>query len=50
VGYKKGCQDRAVARRPKGQWKPDMEAVKATICFLEKTGRLNYQPEVREAN
>ena len=30
---------------PKEKWKPDMEVVKATIRFLEKTGRLNYQPE-----
>jgi hypothetical protein len=29
---------------PKEKWKPDMEAVKATIRFLEKTGRLTYQP------
>jgi hypothetical protein len=28
---------------PKGKWKPDMEAVKATIRFLEKTGILSYQ-------
>jgi hypothetical protein len=28
---------------PKEKWKPDMEAVKATIRFLEKTGRLSYQ-------
>jgi hypothetical protein len=28
---------------PKEKWKPDMEAVKATILFLEKTGRLSYQ-------
>jgi hypothetical protein len=27
---------------PKEKWKPDMEAVKATIRFLEKTGRLSY--------
>jgi hypothetical protein len=29
---------------PRERWKPDMEAVKATIRFLEKTGRLTYQP------
>jgi hypothetical protein len=28
---------------PQEKWKPDMEAVKATIQFLEKTGRLTYQ-------
>jgi hypothetical protein len=30
---------------PKEKWKPDMEVVKATLRFLEKTGRLTYQPE-----
>jgi hypothetical protein len=29
---------------PKERWKPDTGAVKATIRFLEKTGRLSYQP------
>jgi ribonuclease HI len=29
---------------PQEKWKPDMEVVKATIRFLEKTGRLTYQP------
>jgi hypothetical protein len=27
---------------PQEKWKPDMEVVKATIRFLEKTGRLTY--------
>jgi hypothetical protein len=30
---------------PKEKWKSDMEVVKATIRFLEKTGRLTYRPE-----
>ena len=30
---------------PKEKWKSDIEVVKATIRFLEKTGRLTYQPE-----
>jgi hypothetical protein len=30
---------------PREKWKPDIEVVKATIRFLEKTGRLTYQPE-----
>jgi hypothetical protein len=29
---------------PKEKWKPDMEAVKATIRFLENTSRLTHQP------
>jgi hypothetical protein len=31
---------------PKEKWKPDLAVVKATIRFLEKTGRLTYQQEV----
>jgi hypothetical protein len=34
---------------PKEEWKPDAEAVKATISFLEKIGRLTYLPEGGEA-
>jgi hypothetical protein len=30
---------------PKEKWKPNMEVVKATVRFLEMTGRLTYQPE-----
>jgi len=30
---------------PKKKWKSDIEVVKATIRFLEKTGRSTYQPE-----
>jgi hypothetical protein len=30
---------------PKEKWKSDIEVVKATIRFLEKTGRLTYQLE-----
>jgi hypothetical protein len=29
----------------KEKWKSDIEVVKATVQFLEKTGRLTYQPE-----
>jgi hypothetical protein len=29
---------------PQEKWKPDMDAIKTTIRFLEKTGRLTYQP------
>jgi hypothetical protein len=34
---------------PKEKWKSDMEVVKATIRFLEKTGRLTYQPDANSA-
>jgi ribonuclease HI len=34
---------------PKEKWKPNLEVVKATIGFLEKTGRLTFQQEAREA-
>jgi hypothetical protein len=30
---------------PKEKWKSNMEVVKATIRFLEKTGRLSKQPQ-----
>jgi hypothetical protein len=30
---------------PKEKGKPDIEVAKATIRFLEKTGRLTYQPK-----
>jgi ribonuclease HI len=29
----------------KGSWKPDLTVVKATVQFLQETGRLTYQPE-----
>lgn len=32
------------------QWKPDLRVVKATIEFLEKTGRLTYNCASEEAN
>jgi hypothetical protein len=41
-GTKKDARTGQLLDDPKEKWKPDMEAVKATICFLEKTGRLNY--------
>jgi hypothetical protein len=28
---------------PKEKWRPDLEVVKATIRFLEQTGRLDYR-------
>jgi hypothetical protein len=27
------------------KWNPDLTVVKATILFLQETGRLTYQPE-----
>lgn len=29
----------------KSEWKPDLTIVKATVRFLQETGRLTYQPE-----
>jgi len=34
---------------PKEKWRPDLEVVKATIRFLEQTGRLDYRRQVEEA-
>jgi hypothetical protein len=31
------------------KWKPDLKVVKATIRFLEQTGRLTYRPQTVEA-
>jgi hypothetical protein len=43
-GPKKNVRTGQFVDGPRERWKPDMEAVKATIRFLEKTGRLTYQP------
>ena len=34
---------------PKEKWRPDLEVVKATIRFLEQTGRLDYRRQVAQA-
>jgi ribonuclease HI len=34
---------------PKEKWRPDLEVVKATIRFLEQTGRLDYRRQVGQA-
>jgi len=34
---------------PEDKWKPDLKVVKATIQFLEQTGRLTYRPQAVEA-
>jgi hypothetical protein len=34
---------------PKEKWRPDLEVVKATIRFLQQTGRLDYRRQVAEA-
>jgi hypothetical protein len=44
-GSRKDVRTGQLSDGPKEKWKPDMEVVKATIRFLEKTGRLTYQPE-----
>jgi hypothetical protein len=43
-GSRKDVRTGRLLDGPQEKWKPDMEAVKATIRFLEKTGRLTYQP------
>jgi hypothetical protein len=48
-GTKKDARTGQLLDGRKEKWKLDLEAVKATISFLEKTGRLTHQPEVREA-
>jgi hypothetical protein len=43
-GPKKDVRTGEFVDGPKEKWKPDMETVKAITRFLEKTGRLTYQP------
>jgi hypothetical protein len=42
-GSKKDIRTGQLLDGPKEKWKPDLVVVKATIRFLEKTGRLTYQ-------
>jgi hypothetical protein len=44
-GSRKDVRTGQLLDGPKEKWKSDIEVVKATIRFLEKTGRLTYQPE-----
>jgi hypothetical protein len=48
-GSKKNIRTGQLLDGPKEKWKPDLAVVKATVRFLEKTGRLNYQQEVIQA-
>jgi hypothetical protein len=41
-GKKQDCKGQFVDG-PKENWRPDLEVVKATIRFLEQTGRLDYR-------
>lgn len=41
-GKKQDCKGQLVDG-PKEKWRPDLEVVKATIRFLEQTGRLDYR-------
>jgi len=34
---------------PREKWKPSLEVVKATVGFLEGTGRLTFQQKAGEA-
>jgi hypothetical protein len=43
-GSRKDVRTGRLSDGPQEKWKPDTDAVKATIRFLEKTGRLTYQP------
>jgi hypothetical protein len=42
-GSRKDVRTGRLLDGPQEKWKPDMEVVKATIRFFEKTGRLTYQ-------
>jgi hypothetical protein len=44
-GSRKDVRTGQLLDGPKEKWKPDMKVVKATVRFLERTGRLSYQLE-----
>ena len=48
-GSKKDIRTGQLLDGPKEKWRADLAVVKATIRFLEKTGRLTYQQEVIQA-
>jgi hypothetical protein len=48
-GSKKDIRTGQLLGGPKEKWKPNLAVVKATIWFLDKTGRLNYQQEIIQA-
>jgi hypothetical protein len=48
-GSKKDIRTGQLFGSPKEKWKPNLAVVKATIRFLEKTGKLTYQQEIIQA-
>jgi hypothetical protein len=48
-GSKKDIRTGQLLDGPKEKWKPNLAVVKATIRFLDKTGRLTYQQEIIQA-
>ena len=49
-GTRKDVRTGQLLDGPKEEWKPDLVVVKATIRFLEKTGRLSFQQEALLTN
>ena len=49
-GTRKDVRTGQLLDGPKEEWKPDLAVVKATIRFLEKTGRLSIQQEALLTN
>jgi hypothetical protein len=49
MGFEKDIETGQSLDGPKEKWKPDLAVVKATIQFLEKTGRLTDQQEAIQA-
>jgi len=47
-GMRKDVRTRQLLDGPKEKWKPSLEVVKATIGFLERTGRLTFQQKAGE--
>jgi hypothetical protein len=49
-GTRKDVRTGQLLDGPKKEWNPDLAVVKATIQFLEKTGRLSFQQEALLTN
>jgi len=49
-GTRKDVRTGQLLDGPKEEWKPDVVVLKATIRFLEKTGRLSFQQEALLTN
>ena len=47
-GIRKDARTGQLLDGPKEKWKPNLEVIKATVGFLERTGRLTFQQKAGE--